>query len=78
MYQVYNTIRTNIEHVPGIPYNTYLLRAFRVSVILRQLLGFSSLVFSRFVCSGQQMSSVQDLSDLLVEVCSLTHVLGLY
>ena len=30
------------------------------------------------VCSGQQTSSVQDLSDLLVVVCRLTHVLGLY
>ena len=46
-------------------------------VTLRQLLGFSSLVFSRSVCSGQQTSSVQDLSDLLVVVCRLTHVLGL-
>ena len=33
---------------------------------LRQLLGFLSLVFSRSVCSGQQTSSVQDLSDFLV------------
>ena len=37
---------------------------------LWQLLGFSSLVFSGSVCSGQQTSSVQDLSDLSVVVRS--------
>ena len=38
---------------------------------LRHLLGFSSLVFSRSICSGPQTSSVQDLSDLLVVVRKL-------
>ena len=37
-----------------------LPRLSHPTVMLWQLLGFSSLVFSRSVCSGQQTSSVQD------------------
>ena len=80
-----STLKSKSEkrrHSLAISYMTYLTyglpRLSHSTVTLRQLLGFSSLVFSRSVCSGQQTSSVQDLSDLLVVVCRLTHVLGLY